>query len=178
MEELNVDNVKVGLKLKSKEDLSRYRDCKVFESGSVFEVVEVIDDYKNANTEFDPMKAFTIRRIDDNEELFLTELMFRCFSIVPKELSYKTLKIGTIVQCNCELRRHIDRTIFPKGIKFEVSYIETYPSELSHAEDGTQVIFTLKELIRAPMYGSEVDIFTGEEINMTENCYYMFSVLE
>ena len=172
MEELNVDNVKVGLKLKSKEDLSRYRDCKVFESGSVFEVVEVIDDYKNANTEFDPMKAFTIRRIDDNEELFLTELMFRCFSIVPKELSYKTLKIGTIVQCNCELHTYINRHVFPEGTKFEVSYIGVYVTDISIAEDGIGVVFTLKQIV-----DFEGKIY-GEEINLTENWYCMLDVLE
>ena len=172
MEELNVDNVKVGLHIKSEESITRHIDKNIFKSGSVFEVVEVIDDYKNANTVFDTLKTFTIRCIDSDEELFMTELMFRCFSIVPKELSYKTLKIGTIVQCNMELHTYINRHVFPEGTKFEVSYIGVYVTDISIAEDGIGVVFTLKQIV-----DFEGKIY-GEEINLTENWYCMLDVLE
>ena len=72
LKQLNSENMKLGLKVKSNVIIHRYIDRFSFRKGSEFTVIEVVEGYKNCHfNDGEPMQAAMFKC--EEEEIYLTE---------------------------------------------------------------------------------------------------------
>ena len=75
MAELNSENLKLGLKVKSNVIIYRDSDGFAFRKGSEFTVIEVVEGYKNCHfNDGEPMQAAMFKC--EKEEIYLTEQVY------------------------------------------------------------------------------------------------------